>query len=739
MMLIHKYKALWILKTLLLMQLASAFASHCFGAEQPRRRIGLALSGGGARGAAQIGVLKVLEREGVRIDYIAGTSFGAIVGGLYAAGYSAEEIETFVLKHTQGIFNDQPQRTRAPLIQGQNLRQLLRLNMRGLVPGLPMGIMRGQKLTELLNQWTFDAVQAADYDFDRLPIPFRAVATDLLTGDPYIFKVGRLSEAIRASVSQPVYFSPVEKDGLLLVDGGLSNQLPTDILKEMGADIVIAVDTTSPDLLYKEVNNAVTVLSQSVSLLIRQTVKSHYQYAGLVIQPELDGFQHTSYSHMSEIIKHGIVAAEARAEEIRALVGKDNLLHERKPRDAIDPIIDSITFEPASPTSHLRKLPVSNLLRRIHAKPGDSVDPRKLGGDVQNLYATGMFDKVDYDCRRLSENRCSLVFLLTESASNTLGISARYDHEYRLQALMEATGRNLFGTSSYVTLSGRFGETGYEAATLRLVHPKLPFLFVEPQAQLVHDERFIKTPEGTVPFLDKRRGAQLMTGARFFGSLEVSAGYRFETGHFLRKDVQHVESTSMNLSGLQLRLRRDTLNAQEFPRSGMTLEFRIDSRMPKLGADLRYNTFQGEIQEYLSPTDKTTFILRLAAFQSGGNLPVFDKAYVGGYGFSASSSYRLAGFKRDELSVPKMVIGGMGYRRQLISSNPLGFVRKGYVSLEYNLAAIGNRPEISTWHETVHGGSIGFALDTLIGPIRMAAGMGQAGKLRLYLSLGPSF
>jgi NTE family protein len=232
MMLINRYKALWILETLVLVQLASALAPHCFGAEQPRRHIGLALSGGGARGAAHIGVLKVLEREGVRIDCIAGTSFGAIVGGLYAAGYSAEDIETLVLNNGQGIFSDQPQRNKAPLIQGQNLRRLVRLNMNGLIPGLPMGILRGQKLIEFLNQLTFEPVQAADYDFDRLPIPFRAIATDLLTGDPYIFKSGRLSEAIRASVSLPVYFSPVEKDGLLLVDGGLSNQLPTDILKE---------------------------------------------------------------------------------------------------------------------------------------------------------------------------------------------------------------------------------------------------------------------------------------------------------------------------------------------------------------------------------------------------------------------------------------------------------------------------------------------------------------------------
>jgi NTE family protein len=734
-----KRRISWILQAWVFACLTFCIALHGQETEHPGKRIGLALSGGGARGAAHIGVLKVLEREGIKIDCIAGTSFGAIIAGLYAAGYTADEIEARVLDNWQGIFSDQPIRTKAPLLESQNLRHLVRLNVKGLSPSLPMGVLRGQKLIELLNQWTFKAIYTANYDFDQLPVPFRAVATDLLTGEPYIFKSGRLSEAIRASTSLPIYFSPVAKDGMLLVDGGMSNQLPTDILAEkMGADVVIGVDVTSSNLSYQEVGNVLSVMDQSLGLLIRQTVTSHYRYAQLIVRPELDGFKSTSYSRMREIIKRGVMAAEAQTVKIRTLLGKDNPISKEGPPVVVDPIIDSITFQPTSPLSHLQ-IPKSYLLRKVKAKPGDKVDPQKLNGDIQSLYATGSFEEVDYECRKVRENRCSLVYLLTESARNTLGLSLRYDREYKLQGLIEYTGRDLFGTTSYSTLSGRFGETGYQSATLRLIHPKLPFLFLEPQAQIVKRERFVTTPEGTVAYLDKRRGAQLMGGIRLFGSLEASAGYRFETGSFVPRNVRDPESPSIDLSGLQLRVRRDTLDAQEFPRTGMSLEFQIDSRMPRFGADLRYNTYQGEMQGHFSPTDKTTFTLRLAAFQSGGNLPIFDRAYLGGYGFSGSPSYRLAGFERDELAVPKMAIGGVAYRRQLFAW-PMGFIGRGYLAAEYNMAGLDSAGSgIFAYDRTVHGGAIGLALDTMIGPIRIALGIGQAGKPRFYLSLGPSF
>jgi len=213
-----------------------------FGQQRPLK-VGLALSGGGARGASHVGVLKVLEREHIPIDYIAGTSFGALVGGFYALGYSAAEIEQiFFGQDWNEIFSDAPERRLEPLFERKNARYQVNLSFRGWIPDLPTGLWEGQRLRETLNELTTKQMLAAQYDFDKLPIPFRAVATNLIDGKAYIFQRGRMSEALRASIAIPMLFTPVEKDGMLLADGGLLNNLPTNIVRNMGADIVIAVN-----------------------------------------------------------------------------------------------------------------------------------------------------------------------------------------------------------------------------------------------------------------------------------------------------------------------------------------------------------------------------------------------------------------------------------------------------------------------------------------------------------------
>ena len=342
---------------------------------------------------------------------------------------------------------------------------------------------------------------------------------------------------------------------------------------------MIGVDVTSPDLAYEEVDNVLNVVDQSLGLLTKQTVESHYPYAQIVLRPFLDGYKYTSYSQMLDIIARGVAAAEARMDEIRALAGENNFVLEKKHPASVDPVIDSIGFEPVSLSRYRNRIPESYFRRQIQSEPGNIIDPRKLSSDTRSLHATGMFDSVDYECRHIEKNRCRLVFLLTESSPNSLGASLRYDREYNLQGLIEFTGRNLLGTTSYGTLSFKFGETGYETAALRLIHPKLPFLFLEPQAQMLKRERFVRTPEGKETFIDKRRGAQLMLGARLSRSLEASAGYRFETGRFVPETAEHPEIPAINLSGLRLNIRRDTLDDQEFPHSGMRMNFQIDSRM----------------------------------------------------------------------------------------------------------------------------------------------------------------
>lgn len=248
-------------------------------------KIALVLSGGGARGAAHVGVLKVLEREHVPIDCIVGASFGAVVGGLYAIGYSASEIEQ-IMRHQEWdkLFSDKPDRKLAPLTERKNSRYQGQLSFRGLSPELPTGLYGGQRLTEVFDSYTTERMLAADYDFDRLPIPFRAVATNLLDGKAYVFKEGRMTEALRASIALPLIFTPVDKDGMLLVDGGLVDNLPTDIAREMGANIIIAVDVSSPLLKKDEVQTFLNVMDQTIGLMTQRDLESNRKLADLILR-----------------------------------------------------------------------------------------------------------------------------------------------------------------------------------------------------------------------------------------------------------------------------------------------------------------------------------------------------------------------------------------------------------------------------------------------------------------------
>src|ERR1043165_2690810 len=213
-----------------------------------RPRIGLVLSGGGARGAAHIGVLKVLDELHVPIDAIAGTSMGAVVGGLYATGFSAEDIERIVSTlDWQDAFKDRPPRAELTFRRKQEDQNFLVKFPLGLRSGnflLPKGLIQGQKLNQTLRKLTLPVARITD--FDQLPTPFRAVATDLETGEAVVMDHGDLTSAVRASLSAPGVFSPVERDGRLLVDGGLSQNLPIDVARSMGVDVLIVVDVGFP-------------------------------------------------------------------------------------------------------------------------------------------------------------------------------------------------------------------------------------------------------------------------------------------------------------------------------------------------------------------------------------------------------------------------------------------------------------------------------------------------------------
>jgi len=265
---------------------------------EARPKIGLALGGGGARGAAHVGVLRVLEEMHVPVDYVAGTSMGAVVGGLYASGMSPDEIESALTQiDWNDTLTDRTQYKDLPFRRKEDENRYLtsfEAGLRGRRLTLPSGLQSAQKVRFLLQSNLIDVAHI--HDFSELPIPFKAVAADIETGEAVVLDHGDLSEAIRASMSIPGVFSPIEIDGRMLVDGGIADNVPVDVVRAMGADVVIAVDVGGPLLKREQMGSMFAVTSQVLTILTRRNADLQLKDATIVLAPDVSRYGAMAFS-----------------------------------------------------------------------------------------------------------------------------------------------------------------------------------------------------------------------------------------------------------------------------------------------------------------------------------------------------------------------------------------------------------------------------------------------------------
>ncbi len=287
-----------------------------------RPKIGLVLAGGGARGAAHIGVLKYLEDHRIPVDLVTGTSIGAIIGGLYASGLSAREIETLMLEMDweQALVDDVPR-------QDRSMQRKFREDQFSIpgTPGyqdgalkIPSGAIQGQNVILALQGMTQHVAHVTD--FDALPRPFKAVATDIVTGEMVVLDKGNLAVALRASMGVPAFFAPIEVDGRLLVDGGITNNLPVELAQAMGADVLIVVDITSPMLPKAALGNLLTITDQLTRLLVvnnTQVQKARLTADDILLVPDLADFSAVDFSTAAGAIKVGEETIAAKQQALR--------------------------------------------------------------------------------------------------------------------------------------------------------------------------------------------------------------------------------------------------------------------------------------------------------------------------------------------------------------------------------------------------------------------------------------
>jgi len=374
------------------------------GVERPK--IGLVLAGGGARGASHIGVLKVLERERIPIDYVAGTSMGSIVGGMYAAGMSPAEIERqMVAVDWDGVFHDKVDR------EDRSFRRKTddRLWLLGAKPGfsegklkLPPGLVQGQKIGLLLTSLTLPVAEIES--FDDLPIPFRAIAADIQTGEKVVLDSGSLAKAIRASMAVPAALAPVPWDGRRLVDGGIVSNLPVEVVKDMGADIIIAVDLGQPLSEHELGESLLSIVDQLTAIMVRENVERELamlQDSDVLILPDMGDITSAAFDRVAEAIPPGVIAAELKLDDLRKLSVNEteyaaHVGARRKPRNDL-PIIEFVRFDNTTGVSD--EFLLGRLRSTMAGDPviGQPLDPERIEKAVDELYALDIFAHIGYE------------------------------------------------------------------------------------------------------------------------------------------------------------------------------------------------------------------------------------------------------------------------------------------------------------------------------------------------------
>jgi len=417
-------------------------------------KVGLVLSGGGAKGFAHVAVLKVLEEAGVRVDYIGGTSMGAIVGSLYASGYNAHQIDSIVRTiNFEKILTDELSRKSKPFYEKESGEiYALTLPIKNKKIGIPIAIAEGQNVLNLLTKLTQHVNNIND--FSKLPIPFLCIATNLETGKQEILRSGFLPETVMASGSFPTLLAPVEIDGKLLTDGGIVNNFPVDEVKAMGADIIIGVDMQTGLKKKEEMDSALKILNQIVGFQMYNKLDSKYEKSDILIKPNMHDFNVVSFDKINEIMKEGDIAARKKYLQLEAIANcqKRNKQPEINTKYVQKFHIKRIEIEG---NNHYTR---AYILGKLNLKRRDTTSYERLLQSVNNLSATGNFDIVQYKIQKESDGSIIKFKVKEDKVSNYLKLGVHYDDLYKTSILVNTTAKHLLFNNDVVSADLILGD-----------------------------------------------------------------------------------------------------------------------------------------------------------------------------------------------------------------------------------------------------------------------------------------
>lgn len=715
-----------------------------------RERIGLVLAGGGARGIAHAGVIRALEEFHVPVDAVAGTSMGALIGGLYAVGHDAEELQEIIDGMDWGLaFADTRSRSEmSPRRKADDYDYPahLGLSVEGRDLSMPIGIIQGQQVRLILKRHT----EAANtiHDFDRLPIPYRAVATDIATGEAWIFDHGDLVQAMRASMSIPGLLAPVEVDGHMLVDGGIASNVPVNAARGMDVDRLIVIDIGRPLMAADEITDFWTVTEQTLNFLTRRNADAELATLtdrDIVITPDIGDFGVLDFSRAERIYQVGYEAGLALREQLEPLALDDAAwqayLDQRRLPPIDSPMVVSVRIDEDSDLS-------DDLIRsKVHQQPGEPLDREQLTDDIQQIYALGYWNVIDY---RLEEVAGGVELVVRGEARSRgdralkLGLQIASDldrnSDFNIGGSWLLRGVNRRGGEFYAR--GEVGNRIRLATQFYQPVDERSRFFVAPWIGYDDYEVFTNGPEFPglpIPVSWRMREirGELVTGFNLPFRSQIRVGAFRGFGKFLPSAEfgEQIPADTFDRGGLLASARWDSLDDVLFPRSGTLLFGDVYVNREEFGAELDYEVWRviGETAWSFGRRARNIVVLtgKMAQTSDVETSPQYYQRLGGLFNLSGHGQYALSG--------RQVALGVARYQHRIAGSSVLPFGLRAYAGFSVEGGQLWREAHEMQLKDMMWASSVFLALESPIGPIHLAYGYAQDKVDAFYLTVAWPF
>ncbi len=745
------------------------YASNSASSEEQildRPKVALVLAGGGAKGAAHIGVLKVLEEMRIPVDYITGTSMGSYVGGLYATGMSADEIESLIYSvDWNSGYRDRVSRSQRRVRDKEYEDRYQLSTDLGISFGeikAPKGVVQGQNMLRILRVTSGNL--APLNTFNDLAIPYRAVATDIVELEPVVIGRGHLVDAMMASMSVPGALPPYEVDGRMLVDGGVTNNMPVDVARAMGADVVIAVDISTDYKKKEDFTNFLAMADQLSNYLVRRSTQEQAENLAandILLRPQVGQMETTDFKHMPEAYEEGYNIAMANEEALSKLSVSsaeyqkyiDNKQARRRQLEYGDKtVVDKIVIKNSS---HYKE---DSLKKRLDLDEGRTLATEEIEESVKNLYAYDRFELISYQYENNNDEN-QLVVDVREKSWGPNYVNFRFffeddfvtDSQYSIGMSTNFTDLNSYGAGFMLNVDG--GTDKLVEGTFYSPMMAIPKSFVTLMGRYKNDKRNIplggfddtslEVTRNYLPFSYKELLSEFALGYQEALWREARIGYRFTSGETQVSSLPMFGDSNFFRHGVFFNYRIDTLDDYYLPRKGLYLDFEylishdeVKEEDDGFYEDSKDTVYELSAKAILAHTIKRHTLVANAEYavvNSKNSVTPIDPKTIGGF-------LNLSGIPRNSLLGQNKAYSSLIYRYRWFDNDFGLFTSPVYLGASLEYGGVWTDSDIRLHSAPLYrAGSVFAGVDSPIGPIMFGYGRTEDHFDSFYLILGTTF